>query len=44
MHSYATGDPVPVPSWVYILTVVVFVVIGVASRKRDLAKLKLSYK
>jgi cytochrome c-type biogenesis protein CcsB len=41
MHSYATGDPVPVPNWVYILTAVVFTVIGIASRKRDLAKLKV---
>ena len=41
MHSYATGDPVPVPSWVYILTVFVFILIGLASRKKDLGKLKL---
>ena len=41
MHSYATGDPVPVPNWVYVLTVVVFMVIGLASRKRDLPKLKV---
>ena len=36
MHSYASGDPVPVPTWVYILTVLVFVIIGIASTKRDL--------
>ncbi|MEA3288884.1 MAG: cytochrome c biogenesis protein CcsA [Campylobacterota bacterium] len=41
MHSYATGDPVPVPMWVYVLTALVFVVIAVSSRKRDLGKLKL---
>ncbi len=41
MHSYATGDPVPVPQWVYVLTVIVFVVIAIASRKRNLAKLKV---
>ncbi len=41
MHSYATGDPVPIPTWVYVLTTMVFVVIAVASRKRDLSKLKL---
>jgi len=41
MHSYATGDPVPVPSWVYILTTVVFIIIAIASRKRDITKLKL---
>jgi cytochrome c-type biogenesis protein CcsB len=41
MHSYATGDPVPIPMWVYVLTALVFVVIALASRKRDLAKLKV---
>ncbi len=41
MHSYATGDPVPVPTWAYVLSGIVFVVIGLASRKRDLPKLKL---
>jgi len=41
MHSYATGDPVPIPTWVYVLTTMVFVVIAIASRKRDLSKLKL---
>jgi len=41
MHSYATGDPVPVPAWAYVLSGMVFVVIGFASRKRDLGKLKI---
>ena len=41
MHSYATGDPVPIPTWAYVLTATVFVIIGIASRKRDLEKLKL---
>ncbi|MEA3354045.1 MAG: cytochrome c biogenesis protein CcsA [Campylobacterota bacterium] len=41
MHSYATGDPVPIPMWVYVLTALVFVVIGISSRKRDLLKLKV---
>jgi ABC-type transport system involved in cytochrome c biogenesis permease subunit len=41
MHSYATGDPVPIPMWVYISTSTVFIVIALASRKRDLAKLKV---
>ena len=40
MHSYATGDPVPVPEWVYVLTATVFILIAVASRKRNLSKLK----
>jgi len=41
MHSYATGDPVPVPTWVYVLTAMVFVIIGLASRKRDLGVIKV---
>ena len=41
MHSYATGDPVPVPTWVYVLTALVFTVIAIAFRKRDLSKLKV---
>ena len=41
MHSYATGDPVPIPTWVYVVTALVFVVIAFASRKRDLPKLKV---
>ena len=41
MHSYATGDPVPVPTWAYVLTILVFTVIAMASRKRDLPKLKI---
>ncbi|MEA3497857.1 MAG: cytochrome c biogenesis protein CcsA [Campylobacterota bacterium] len=41
MHSYATGDPVPVPTWAYVLTILVFVVVAIASRKRDLPKLKI---
>ena len=39
MHSYATGDPVPIPTWVYVLTAMVFVVIAIASRKRNLSKI-----
>jgi cytochrome c-type biogenesis protein CcsB len=41
MHSYATGDPVPIPTWVYVLTALVFVVIAIASKNRGLPKLKL---
>ena len=40
MHSYATGDPMPVPTWVYILTAVIFTIIIFASKKRNLEKLK----
>jgi len=41
MHSYATGDPVPIPTWVYVVTAMVFVVISIASRKRDLGVIKV---
>lgn len=41
MHSYATGDPVPIPTWAYVLTILVFIVSILASRKRDLPKLKV---
>ena len=36
MHSYATGDPVPIPMWVYYLTAGVFVTIALAYKNRDL--------
>jgi cytochrome c-type biogenesis protein CcsB len=41
MHSYATGDPVPIPTWVYVVTTMVFVVIGLAARKRDIKMIKV---
>jgi cytochrome c-type biogenesis protein CcsB len=41
LHSYATGDPVPIPTWAYILTAVVFITIALAYRGRDLGKLKV---
>ncbi len=41
MHSYAAGDPVPVPVWIYYVISVIAVVIIVAARNRDkLLKLK----
>jgi cytochrome c-type biogenesis protein CcsB len=36
MHSYATGDPVPVPMWVYYMTAVVFITIALAYKNRNL--------
>ena len=36
MHSYATGDPVPIPTWVYYLLTLIFVTIILAYRNRDL--------
>jgi len=41
MHSYATGDPVPIPIWVYILTIMIFFTIILASKKKNLARLKV---
>jgi cytochrome c-type biogenesis protein CcsB len=41
MHSYATGDPVPVPTWVYVLTALVFATIALAYKNRDRQKEKL---
>ena len=41
MHSYATGDPVPIPTWAYVLTTVVFIIIFIAKRKSDLPRLKI---
>ncbi|MGM0533567.1 MAG: cytochrome c biogenesis protein CcsA [Campylobacterota bacterium] len=39
MHSYASGDPVPIPTWVYVLSAVVLITIVTAFRKKDLPKL-----
>ena len=36
LHSYATGDPVPIPMWVYYVTALVFVTIAFAYRNRNL--------
>jgi len=41
MHSYAAGDPIPVPSFVYYTITVVLIIIAIAYTKRDLAKYKL---
>lgn len=41
MHSYATGDPVPIPTWVYIVISIVFITIILAYKKRDLGTIKL---
>ncbi len=38
MHSYATGDPVPIPTFVYYTVAIVFAVIALAYRKRDMSK------
>jgi cytochrome c-type biogenesis protein CcsB len=41
MHSYATGDPVPIPMWVYVLVGMLFIVVALSSRKRNMEKLKV---
>jgi len=36
LHSYAGGDPVPIPNWVYILLIVYIVPIVISYKKRKL--------
>ncbi len=36
MHSYATGDPVPIPTWVYIALSIILAIIAMAYPKRKL--------
>ncbi len=38
MHSYATGDPVPIPNWVYLTSGVITMIIVMAYPKRKLIK------
>jgi len=40
MHSYATGDPVPIPTWVYIITILIAILIATAYNKRKLKTIK----
>ena len=40
MHSYATGDPVPIPTWVYISSAIVLSIILIAYPKRNLTQPK----
>lgn len=35
MHSYATGDPVPIPLWVYVCSGIVLALIGLSYRKKS---------
>jgi ABC-type transport system involved in cytochrome c biogenesis permease subunit len=35
-HSYATGDPVPIPLWVYILTLFILSLIAISYRYRKI--------
>lgn len=36
LHSYATGDPVPIPTWVYYVLTLIVVTIALAYKNRDL--------
>jgi cytochrome c-type biogenesis protein CcsB len=38
MHSYAAGDPVPIPTFVYYTVAIVALVIALATRNRKIAK------
>jgi cytochrome c-type biogenesis protein CcsB len=40
MHSYATGDPVPIPAWVYVTSALVLGLIGVSYKNRKLKEEK----
>ncbi len=41
LHSYAAGDPIPIPNWVYYVTAVAIITIIIAYPKRKLGRLKL---
>ena len=34
LHSYATGDPVPVPTWVYVVVASIMLISGMAYFKK----------
>jgi cytochrome c-type biogenesis protein CcsB len=36
MHSYATGDPIAIPTWIYFITIMVLGIISMAYPKRKL--------
>jgi len=36
LHSYATGDPIPIPTWTYYTCATILLTIFLASRKRNL--------
>jgi cytochrome c-type biogenesis protein CcsB len=40
MHSYATGDPVPIPTWAYVTVATAFIAILLAYRNRDLKNIE----
>lgn len=44
MHSYATGDPLPIPTWVYYITAIAIITILLSYPKRGLGRIKLPSK
>jgi uncharacterized membrane protein YoaT (DUF817 family) len=34
LHSYATGDPVPIPSWVYMVVIAIIIISTLAYFKK----------
>ncbi len=40
LHSYATGDPVPIPNWVYYLIGTISILVTITYNKRKLPKAK----
>ncbi len=38
MHSYAAGDPMPIPKYLYLIVAIVLAVIAIAYPKRELKK------
>ncbi|WP_066168738.1 cytochrome c biogenesis protein CcsA [Aliarcobacter cryaerophilus] len=40
MHSYATGDPVPIPMWAYVTVATAFAAIILAYKNRDLKNIE----
>jgi len=38
LHSYATGDPIIIPTWVYFFLTLIFILFTLSFRKRDLIK------
>ena len=36
MHSYASGDPIPIPNWVYIIGGIVLLLIAISFKKKNL--------
>jgi uncharacterized membrane protein YoaT (DUF817 family) len=34
LHSYATGDPVPIPTWVYVVVVALIIISSMAYFKK----------